>query len=278
MKIVLLVLTLLLMLPVVGVAVLPASAADKVYQYYPEKVELTGMLVKKMFYGPPGYGEDPKHDKKEQVFILKLDRPIKVVAQSSDYTSHDNVREIQISKIQGAALEQLLKKKVRIKGSLYSASIGHDHTDVLIDADEAVPDKAVGATGELSPSDVVRQLYEDFSRDGSDSVHTQKREVLLKYFDRKLVDLFIKDQKCQEREQGICRLDFMVQYAAQDDQITDLQIGVFDASRKSLSVTFNNFGKPETLVYHVSKTSSGWRISDIRYHRGPSLVELLSGD
>lgn len=261
-----------------------AFGQEKVYHYYPAKVELSGTLIKKMFYGPPGYGEDPKHDRKEHVFILRLAKPIRVVADSPDYTSHESAREIQVNNSKRLKLEPMLKKKVRIRGTLSSAAIGHDHTDVLIDAEEVIPEGALGAATSAtsgmssSPEDVINRLYRDFSKKGSGSVHVQGREVLSRYFDGRLVDLLIKDQECQKREKGICNLDFMIQYGAQDDEITGLRVGVFDPAKQSSEVTFRNFGKPQTLIYRMNKSREGWRISDIRYEKGRSLVELLSND
>jgi len=130
-------------------------------------------------------------------------------------------------------------------------------------------------TKPASPEDVIKQLYEDFSRDESGSVHTQEKEVLSRYFDFSLVDLMIEDQECQKREKGVCNLDFMVLWDAQDEEISDFTVGPFDPAKKTVNVTFKNYGKPETLVYKVNKTAAGWRISDIKYKKGRSLVETL---
>jgi hypothetical protein len=40
-------------------------------------------------------------------------------------------------------------------------------------------------------------------------------------------------------------------------------------------VTFTNLGT-RTLVYKLTNTPSGWRISDIKYAEGPSLKATLS--
>jgi len=119
-----------------------ASAGQEVYHYYPEKSELKGTLSRKSFYGPPGYGEDPKHDKKERVYILRLEKPIKVVAagKGGQNEGHDNVRELQVDSAGKIPMKDFLNKKVRIRGTLRTAEIGHDHTDVLITPEEIVPD------------------------------------------------------------------------------------------------------------------------------------------
>ena len=115
-----------------------AAGEKNAYNYEPHKVELTGILIRKIFYGPPGYGEDPKTDKKEYAYIIKLEKPISAIAAEDDTTneSHDNVKEIQVVNIKHISLKPLLQKRVTAKGTLFSAITGHHHTDVLINLEE----------------------------------------------------------------------------------------------------------------------------------------------
>lgn len=252
-------------------------AEEAAYHYEPEKVTLSGTLIEKMFYGPPGYGEDPEHDAKEQAYIIQLERPISVLPAEGDAMNerHDNVSEVQVINMTRIPLESMLKKKVMAKGTLFSAETGHHHTDVLISAEQISPSGESSPPTVDSPENVVRSLYHDFPPDGEEAIHLQKKEVLAKYFADNLVDLFLKDQECAEKEKGICNIDFMILYAAQDYEITDLQIGAFDPVKKVVSVQFKNFGKPTILVYLLWKTPAGWRIADIRYQKGLTLLETL---
>ncbi|PYJ53144.1 MAG: hypothetical protein DME82_14735, partial [Verrucomicrobia bacterium] len=97
-----------------------------------------------------------------------------------------------------------------------------------------------------------------------------------KYFDKELTALFLKDAECQKREQGVCNLDFDPIYDAQDfEKTTNLQITAVAGQPDLFKVTFTNLGT-RTLVYKLTNTPSGWRISDIKYAEGPSLKETLS--
>ncbi len=138
---------------------LGSAAGQAVYHYGPEKVELTGVLMQKTFYGPPGYGEDPRHDRKEHVYILRLEKPIRVIAAARDSRNegHDNVRELQVDDNGKMPLKSLLKKKVRVRGSLRSAEIGHDHTDVLITPEHIGQDNGRAPETAGSPEDIVRR-------------------------------------------------------------------------------------------------------------------------
>ncbi len=112
-------------------------AADT-YKFEPSMATLTGKLVKKEFYGPPGYGEDPKNDSKEHAAILLLTKPIKVVAGKNDQfnETRDNIREVQLINVKKIALSPFFQKNVKVTGKLSSAITGHHHTDVLIEIDD----------------------------------------------------------------------------------------------------------------------------------------------
>jgi hypothetical protein len=128
-----------------------------------------------------------------------------------------------------------------------------------------------------SPEDFLRSLYR-FHQPGKDTPDWfADKQTLSKYFDKELTALFIKDDECVKREQGVCNLDFDPIYDAQDfdKETTNLQIVVVEGQPDSFNVTFTNLGA-RTLVYKLTNTPGGWRISDIKYSEGPSLKEILS--
>lgn len=128
-------------LSILMLALLLAAAsvyAAESYKFEPAVVTLTGKLVKKEFYGPPGYGEDPKTDRIEHASILLLDKPIKVVAEKDDQfnETRDNIKEVQLINIKRIALSKFFQNKVTVTGKLSSAITGHHHTAVLIEIDD----------------------------------------------------------------------------------------------------------------------------------------------
>jgi hypothetical protein len=128
-----------------------------------------------------------------------------------------------------------------------------------------------------SPEDFLRSLYR-FHQPGKDTPDWfADKQTLSKYFDKELTALFIKDDECVKREQGVCNLDFDPIYDAQDfdKETTNLQIAAVEGQLDSFNVTFTNLGT-RTLVYKLTNTPSGWRISDIKYSEGLSLKEILS--
>jgi hypothetical protein len=132
-------------------------------------------------------------------------------------------------------------------------------------------------TKKSSPEDFIRSLY-SFHQPGKDTPDWfDNKQTLSKYFDKDLTDLFIKDDECAKREEGVCNLDFDPIYDAQDfdKETTNLQIAAVASQPDSFNVTFTNLGT-RTLVYKLTNTPDGWRISDIKYPEGPPLKEILS--
>jgi hypothetical protein len=132
-------------------------------------------------------------------------------------------------------------------------------------------------TKKSSPEEFIRSLYR-FHQPGKETPDWFGNErTLSKYFDTELTALFMKDAECQKREQGVCNLDFDPIYDAQDfdKKTTNLQIAAVAGQPDLFNVTFTNLGT-RTLVYRLTNTPSGWRISDIKYPEGPSLKEILS--
>ena len=132
-------------------------------------------------------------------------------------------------------------------------------------------------TKKSSPEDFIRSVYR-FHQPGKDTPDWfGNKRTLSNYFDKELTALFIKDAECAKREQGVRNLDFDPIYDGQDfeKETTNLQIAALAGHSELFNVTFTNLGT-RTLVYRLTNTPSGWRISDIKYPEGPSLKEILS--
>ena len=128
-----------------------------------------------------------------------------------------------------------------------------------------------------SPEDFLGSLYRFHQPWTEQRGWWDNKQTLSKYFDKELTALFLKDAECQKREQGVCNLDFDPIYDAQDfdKKTTNLQVAAVAGHSELFNVTFTNLGT-RTLVYRLTNTPSGWRISDIKYPEGPSLEEILS--
>ena len=133
---------------------------------------------------------------------------------------------------------------------------------------------AISIAGDLSSKDLVAQLYQAHR-----SKHDPLDETALlgRYFDPALLKLYLKDRDEAKGEVG--RLDGDPLYNAQDMEIKDFSVSAPEMTGGDARVTvnFKNLGKPTRIVYMLSRTANGWKISDIRYDDGSSLKKILEG-
>jgi Protein of unknown function (DUF3828) len=127
---------------------------------------------------------------------------------------------------------------------------------------------------DLSAKDLVTQLYQSHRSKHDPLDETQ---LLGRYFDAALLKLYLKDKREAKAEAG--RLDGDPLYNAQDLQISDFSVSAPEMAGRETRVTvhFKNIGKPTDIIYVLSRTGDGWRISDIRYDDGSSLKKILQG-
>jgi len=131
-------------LVIVGTALLASEAdASPCLKYEPVLVTVSGTIAVKQAYGPPGYGEDPKHDTKEKYLLLILTAPLCVDADPGDPLNSEaanNVKAIQMFYMPEHPFNKAwLGQPVTVTGTLFRAQTGHHRTDVLIEVNETRP-------------------------------------------------------------------------------------------------------------------------------------------
>lgn len=111
-------------------------AAADCFHYDSERVRLLGKLEIRTYYGPPGYGESPRSDRRERQAILLLAKPICVVGGvDKTYPSTSNESEVTLVPTRNQNLAKYRNKTVEVSGTLFGAHTGHHRTPVLIDMD-----------------------------------------------------------------------------------------------------------------------------------------------
>ena len=114
----------------------PDAAGHECLRYGPEAVSITGRLARHIFYGEPGFGEDPKHDEKESGFYLELSVPVCTVAGGDDIDRPiSGVRRVQLvlDSAGYARLRPFLGQRVTLRGTLFGAITAHHHAPILLD-------------------------------------------------------------------------------------------------------------------------------------------------
>jgi hypothetical protein len=126
--------------------------------------------------------------------------------------------------------------------------------------------------GELSPEDVVAQLYKAYGTEQSSEGETR---LFSRCFDHDLMQLYLRDKREAKGEVG--RLEVVPLYNAQEIQITDFSISAprITGSEALVTVRFKNIGKSTRIECVLHRTANGWKISDLRYDDGSSLKKIL---
>jgi hypothetical protein len=115
---------------------------------------------------------------------------------------------------------------------------------------------------------------------GCDARHEfvdQPQAVLSKYFDDRLVELWLADRRCAARTGEICKLDFSPIWDSQDPAGTFIRIvPTGDSSVVHVEHRHPAEKEPRTLEYRLVSTRRGWRIRDISRRGEWSLLQLLA--
>jgi len=128
----------------------------------------------------------------------------------------------------------------------------------------------------LSPNALVADLYRAHNHKRGPFFQTRSRVLLDKYFEKSLADLIWKDAVTAKGEVGA--LDGDPLYNAQDLEIKNFAIGKPDYAdgKAKVVVTFQNFGKPNTIIFILVNGRAGWRIYDIDWSDGNTLRKILA--
>ena len=121
-----------------------SKAAEATYHYFPAKTVLHGTLQKQQRFGPPGFGETPKHDARISIYVLQLDQSIRVQAaagadakQTADLDNFSHQRSIQLffKSKEGTEAPGLIGHAVTVSGALGEAVAPGQYTPVTMDVD-----------------------------------------------------------------------------------------------------------------------------------------------
>jgi hypothetical protein len=126
-----------------------------------------------------------------------------------------------------------------------------------------------------SPTKIVTGLYSAHRGKADPLQYPASKKLLGAYFEKGLLSLFLKDQSESHGEVG--KLDFDPLYAAQDFEIKDFSVVLVAQQKNSAEVaaSFKNIARSEKIVFLLSNTVQGWRITDIKYSDGRTLRGIL---
>lgn len=148
----------------------------------------------------------------------------------------------------------------------------------------------------VAPDAVVKNLYAAHDAGKSPFFQSKSRALVDKYFTKDLADLIWNDALCQQKNGGICNLDFNVPYAtnggdrqdASQFKIGKPEYGEGNRQLADVPVTFKLFATKEnpgeviTVLYRLEQgKAKDWKISDIYFpsnaESSNSLRDILTG-
>jgi hypothetical protein len=105
-------------------------------------VTVTGTLKRKLAWGPPNFGENPRTDSRWRAWVLDLDyvTPVAFVnsARPPVITERISIRRVQVrgTRESNGGFEEFLNRHVAVEGKLWQPVFPTDIEDVILDAAE----------------------------------------------------------------------------------------------------------------------------------------------
>lgn len=139
--------------------------------------------------------------------------------------------------------------------------------------------EAVAAVAAIAPEELIADLYKQHDANNSPFFQTKNRALVDKYFTKATADLIWNDLKnTPEGETGALDADPL--YSAQDSDIKNFKVGkgTISGDKAAVPVTFLNFGEKHKVDFQLVTEKNSWKISDIKYDNGYSMVELYKAN
>lgn len=127
----------------------------------------------------------------------------------------------------------------------------------------------------VSPEAFVSDLYRQHDAERSPFFQTEDRARVDEYFEKSLADLIWKDAVESKGEVGALGFDPL--YNAQDSEIKNFAVRTVGQTegKAEVAATFENFGKKQRIVYRLTAAGADWKITEIDYGGGTTLLKTL---
>jgi hypothetical protein len=115
----------------------------------------------------------------------------------------------------------------------------------------------------------VSAIYNSYTTGSKDGVWIDSGRKLRRYFEPVLAEAMNKDQENAAKHHEVGELDSDPFIDAQDFDIKHFDVAIKDTApgKVTATVTFDNFGKQETIVLDLIAIKNDWRIYDITWPR-----------
>jgi hypothetical protein len=129
-----------------------------------------------------------------------------------------------------------------------------------------------------TPQALVVDLYRQHNKRRGPFFQTRNRALLDKYFAPELAKLIWQDAQSSRGEVGA--LDGDPLFNAQDMEIKNFSVQEAVGGPRSVvvPVSFENFGQKHEIKFQLFSAGGRWRIANIEYDDGSSLLEIFKKD
>lgn len=124
---------------------------------------------------------------------------------------------------------------------------------------------------------LIKDLYRKFPIGSlQKSIYTASPEQVHQFFSKKLANLFIKDQKCSKRINGVCNIEFDVLTYGQDLPDKN-KYQILQNADSVVTVMVEYSDQPTFIEYKISNYNGKCKLIDnITYNNNESLLNILS--
>lgn len=168
-------------------------------------------------------------------------------------------------------------KNVTVTATQENANVTQESANSQASQQDAAFDAEAPLTGaqQTVPEELIKDLYKTHEKDNAGILNGKSRKLLDKYFDKNLANLIWKDLTTHQDEVGV--IDFDIFYNTQDPLIKNLKVNPakIEGAKATVPVTFTNTNVKETVTYLMTQQNNAWKISDIRYREGGSLLKYF---
>jgi hypothetical protein len=161
------------------------------------------------------------------------------------------------------------------KTSSENVSVTVANAEKVESAQSSAVAETAAAQSVVAPDALIKELYKTHDKNYGAIVQGKNRAILDKYFDKNLADFIWKDMTTNQNEVGV--IDFDIFYNTQDPDIENLVVSApkINGDKAVVTVTFDNYKAKNSINYNLTKEKSAWKISDIDYGEGNTLVKYF---
>jgi len=147
------------------------------------------------------------------------------------------------------------------------------NANVEVNAGE--PESGLGQSSAAEAETLVTDLYKQHDSKRSPFFQTADRGRVDRFFTKTTADLIWKDANSSKGEVGA--IDFDPLYDAQDVEKKSFAVGkaAVNGDTATVAATYTNYGEKKRITFVMKNVAGKWKIDDIKYDAGHSLLALL---